>query len=144
MARIAAIIVLVLVSAATSVLAQDSREVAMRTAPERAFVLSQMRLFLGSVQVIASALAEGDMKAVAEQAAARGRKGTPLSTIPPGMKAKETPAWTAMMGGARAGFDDIAASAKDPSATPLKLMGMLGDTMKNCVACHQAYRLAVE
>ncbi len=144
MARIAAIIVLALVSVATPAVAEDSREVAVRTAPQRGFILNQMRLFLGSVQVIVSALAEGDMKAVAEQAAARGRKGTPLSAIPPGMKANETPAWLAMMGGARAGFDDIAASATDPSATPLKLMGMLGDTMKNCVACHQAYRFAVE
>ena len=69
--------------------------------------------------------------------------GTPVSAIPPSMKAKETPAWTAMMGGARAGFDDIARVAHE-GAPPSELIGMLGETMRNCVACHQSYRLATE
>jgi cytochrome c556 len=59
------------------------------------------------------------------------------------MKAKETPAWTTMMGGARAGFDDLADAAQS-GAPPIKLIGMLGETMRNCVACHEAYRLTTE
>ena len=48
-----------------------------------------------------------------------------------------------MMGGARAGFDEMAGAAQ-AGAAPDKLMGMLGETMRNCVACHQTYRLVVE
>ncbi len=124
-------------------MAQDTRTPAMRTEAEREFILAQMRLFLQSTQAIAAALARNDLATVAGEASARGRKGTPLSEIPAGMKAKETPAWTAMMGGARAGFDTIATAAHD-GASATVLMGMLGDTMRNCVACHQTYRLVAE
>lgn len=123
--------------------AQDARQPAVRTEAERAFILGQMRLFLQSTQTIAVALGKNDLKTVEDEAAARGRKGTPVSAIPPGMKAKETPAWTAMMAGARAGYDDIARAAH-AGAPVSELIGMLGDTMSNCVACHQSYRLATE
>ena len=128
---------------ASPCLAQDAREPALRTEVERDFILGQMRLFLQSTQAITVALSKNDLKTVADEATARGRKGTPLSAIPPGMKAKETPAWTAMMGGARAGFDDIAKAAHE-GAPPSELIGMLGATMSNCVGCHQSYRLATE
>ncbi len=142
MSRLTAMIAAAILLATPS-LAQDSREPAVRTDAERDFILGQMRLFLGSTQAIATALATDDVKTVAAEATARGRKGTPLSEIPPGMKAKETPAWTAMMGGARAGFDEMAGAAQ-AGAPPTKLIGMLGETMRNCVACHQTYRLVVE
>ena len=128
---------------ASPCVAQDTREPAVRTEVERAFILGQMRLFLQSTQAITVALGKADLKTVESEAAARGRKGTPVSAIPPGMKAKETPAWTAMMAGARAGFDDIARAAHE-GAAPSELIGMLGDTMGNCVACHQNYRIAIE
>ena len=128
---------------ASPCMAQDAREPAVRTEAERAFILGQMRLFLQSTQAIAAALGKNDLKAVEDEATARGRKGTPASAIPPGMKAKETPAWTAMMAGARGGFDDIARTAHE-GAPPLELIGLLGETMRNCVACHQSYRLATE
>ena len=139
-ASIAIVSVLLLAGPAA---AQDAREAAARTPAERAFVLSQMRLFLGSIQAILTAAADGDMKTVAAEASARGRKGTPVSAIPPAMKAKETPAWTAMMGGARKGFDDIADAAAS-GATPQQISGRMGETMRNCVACHQTYRLVEE
>ena len=124
-------------------MAQDSRERAVRTEAERAFILGQMRLFLQSTQAITTALANNDLKTVADEAAARGRKGTPVSDIPPSLKAKETLAWTAMMAGARAGFDEIAHAAHD-GTPPIALVGMLGEAMRNCVACHQSFRLATE
>jgi len=142
MARMSGLIVLSLLFATPS-LAQDAREPTARTESERVFILGQMRLFLQSTQAIAAALATDDLKTVASEAAARGRKGTPRSAIPPGMKAKETPAWTAMMGGVRGGFDDLADAAQ-AGAPPIKLLGMLGETMRNCVACHETYRLTTE
>jgi hypothetical protein len=128
---------------AGAVCAQDAREPAARTAAERAFILNQMRLFLGSVQTISSALAEGDMQTVATEATARGRRGTPASEIPPTMRAKETAGWTALMSGARQGFDGIADAASS-GAPPARILGLMGDTMRNCVACHQSYRLVEE
>lgn len=142
MARMSALIAVSILLAGPS-LAQDARTPAARTDAERVFILGQMRLFLQSTQVITAALATDDLKTVATEAAARGRKGTPLSSIPPGMKAKETPAWTAMMGGARGGFDDLADAAR-AGAPPIRLVGMLGETMRNCVACHETYRLTTE
>ena len=142
MLRLSGLVALSIFVAAPS-LAQDAREPAARTEAERHFILGQMRLFLQSTQVITAALATGDLEAVAGEAAARGRRGTPMSAIPPGMKAKETQAWAAMMAGARGGFDDLAGAAQ-AGAPPAKLLGILGDTMRNCVACHGSYRLTTE
>ena len=128
---------------ATPSRAQDVREPAPRTEAERNFTLGQMRLFLQSTQVITAAVATGDLQTVAREAAARGSKATPLSALPPGMKAKETPAWAGMMAGTRSGFDELAAAAQTGTA-PIKLVGMLGETMGNCVACHAAYKLTAE
>ena len=124
-------------------LAEDEREPAVRTAAEREFVLGQMRLFLGSIQTILTAAAGGDMKTIATEAAARGRKGTPASSIPPTMKAKETAGWTSLMGGVRSGFDSVADAAAS-GATPQDITGRVGEVMRNCVACHQSYRLVQE
>lgn len=124
-------------------IADDARMPAVRTEAERAFILGQMRLFLQSTQAITAALARDDRETVATEATARGRTGTPLSEIPPAMKAKETPEWTAIMGRTRAGFDDLAKAARD-GADSHALLGKLGETMSNCVACHQTYRLVTE
>ncbi|MGH1588813.1 hypothetical protein ACRBEV_11105 [Methylobacterium phyllosphaerae] len=143
MMRLIGLVTLAVLSAAHSATAQDEREPIARTETEQAFILGQMRLFLASTQAITSALATDDRATIANEATARGRTGTPLSAIPVGLKAKETPAWGAMMGGTRKGFDDLAEATRSgaPTAT---LIGMLGETMRNCVACHQSYRLVAE
>ena len=128
---------------ASPVAAQDSREPTSRTPAERTFILGQMRLFLSSIQAISTGLAAGDMSLVVAEASARGRRGTPVSAIPPEMKAKETPAWGTMMSGARGGFDKMAEAAAS-GATSQQLIGQLGETMRTCVACHQSYRLVEE
>jgi cytochrome c556 len=143
MPRAAHIVFVVILLSAGAAPAQDAREAAVRTPAERLFILGQMRLFLRSSQAILAALAQGDMITVATQAAARGRSGTPVTDIPPDMKAKETAAWTALMGGARAGFDGIAWAAA-AGAEPMQVLRTMGETMRNCIACHQTYRLADE
>lgn len=137
------IAVAVLMSGATADETVDRREPALRTEAEQAFVLDQMRLFLSSIARIEDGLGSGDMDRVAREAAARGRKANVGLARPPGLAAKETEAWTAMFKSVRGGFDQIAdqASAHAPAATINK---MLADTMANCVACHQTYRISVE
>ena len=51
----------------------NSRQPFAATAPERAYILEQMRLFVISLQQIADGLATGNKAEVAEAAAARGR-----------------------------------------------------------------------
>jgi cytochrome c556 len=120
----------------------DPRQAAVRSESERLFILDQMRLFLSSIQAITADLATGDAAGVAAEAAARGRRANATLSLPPGLGAKETPAWKTMMGGARNGFDGLSDLARAGAPTP-RLLASLAETMSNCVACHQTYHLVV-
>jgi cytochrome c556 len=121
----------------------DTREAVPRTEAERNFVLEQMRLFLTSIEGIEEGLGSGDMDQVAREAAARGRKANATLARPASLATKESDAWKSMIGSVRSGFDQIAdeAAARAPAA---KINKTLADTMTNCVACHQTYRIKVE
>ena len=121
----------------------DTREQAFRTEAEKAFILDQMRLLLNSITEIEQGLGTADMDRVAREAAARGRKANVTLARPPSLAAKESEAWKSMFVSVRNGFDAVADQAKDhaPAATINKT---LADTMHNCVACHQTYRIEVE
>ena len=103
-------------------------------------MLEQMRLLLSSIVEIGEGLGSNDMDMVAREAAARGRKANATLARPPTLSAKESEAWKAMFGSVRGGFDQIAeqAAARAPAA---QINKTLADTMRNCVACHQAYRI---
>ena len=121
----------------------DARQPVPRTDTEKAFVLDQMRLFLASITEIEEGLGGGDLDMVAREAAARGRKANAVLARPPSLAAKENDAWKSMIGSVRSGFDQIAeqATARAPAA---KINKTLADTMRNCVACHQTYRISAE
>jgi hypothetical protein len=121
----------------------DTREPVQRTDTEKAFVLDQMRLLLASIVEVEEGLGSGDLDLVAREAAARGRKANVALARPPGLAAKESDAWKSMFGSVRSGFDQIAeqATARAPAA---KINKTLADTMRNCVACHQTYRISAE
>lgn len=121
----------------------DQREQVFRTEAEKAFVLDQMRLLLNAITEIEEGLGTDDLNLVAREAAARGRKANMTLARPPSLAAKESEAWKAMFFSVRSGFDAVAdqARAHAPAATINKT---LADTMRNCVACHQTYRIAVE
>lgn len=143
--RIAPIVVLCALFGASSPPARagettDSREPVQRTDTEKAFVLDQMRLLLASIVEIEDGLGSNDMEKVAREAAARGRKANVTLARPATLAAKESDAWKAMFASVRGGFDQIAeqATAKAPAA---QINKMLADTMRNCVACHQTYRI---
>jgi cytochrome c556 len=137
------LVVVVLMSRATADEAADTREAVQRTQAEKDFVLDQMRLFLTSIVGVEEGLGSGDMDQVAREAAARGRKANAALARPPALGAKESDAWKSMIGSLRGGFDQIAeeAIARAPAA---KINKTLADTMRNCVACHQTYRISVE
>ena len=135
--------VVVLMSQGTAGETADTRESVQRTEAERNFVLDQMRLFLTSIAEVEEGLGSGDMDQVAREAAARGRKANAGLARPPALSAKESDAWKSMIGSVRSGFDQIAAEAIARAPTA-KINKTLGDTMINCVACHQTYRISVE
>lgn len=121
----------------------DQREQVFRTEVEKAFILDQMRLLLNSITEIEEGLGTGDSDKVAREAAARGRRANMTLARPPSLAAKESEAWKAMFLSVRMGFDKVAeqAQAHAPAATINKT---LSDTMRNCVACHQTYRIDLE
>jgi hypothetical protein len=119
----------------------DVREPVPTTEEEKAFILEQMRLFLASVQQISEGLATGNKAAVAEAAAARGKKRNMTYPNRPAHLPDENNAlWKDMGGRVRGGFDVLAAAAED-NAPVGKQLAILGETLRGCVACHQTYRL---
>jgi cytochrome c556 len=135
--------VVALMSRGTADETADTREPVQRTEAEKNFVLDQMRLFLTSIVGVEEGLGSDDMDQVAREAAARGRKANATLARPPALGAKESDAWKSMIGTVRSGFDQIAeeAMARAPAA---KINKTLADTMTNCVACHQTYRISVD
>ncbi|HEX7791301.1 MAG TPA: hypothetical protein VF467_12360 [Afipia sp.] len=121
----------------------DQRERVFRTEAEKDFVLDQMRLLLSSITEIEEGLGTDDLNLVAREAAACGRKANKTLARPPAWAAKESEAWKAMFLSVRNGFDAVADQAQ-AHAPVAKINKTLADTMRNCVACHQTYRIAVE
>ncbi|WP_020176594.1 hypothetical protein [Methyloferula stellata] len=122
----------------------DYRQPAPRTKIEKAYILEEMRLLFESIQTINEGLATDHMEDVIEAAAkaARGMRRNPSDpAYPASMHFKETPAWKQMGGDVGRGFDALADAAKN-GASKERQLAILADTMKNCVACHQTYRLA--
>ncbi len=118
----------------------DTRESVQRTDTEKDFILDQMRLLLTSIVEVEDGLGTGDMDKVAREAASRGRKANVNLARPPGLAARESEAWKSMFASVRGGFDAIADKAA-AGAPASEINRMLADTMRNCVACHQTYRI---
>jgi cytochrome c556 len=120
---------------------EDTREPAAFNAVERAYILGQMRLLVESIQAITAGLANDHMNDVVEAAAARGmRRNKDDPAYPKSIDAHATALWKQMGGGVRRGFDELADAAQN-GAPKDKQLAILADTMRNCVACHQTYRL---
>lgn len=118
--------------------ASDGREALQLEAGERDMVLSEMRVFLASVQAITDGLSTGNMKKVVVAAHAVGnaaKQGVPASLI-----GKLPLAFKKLGFDTHRKFDMLALDAKqlgDPAHT-LKQLSLL---MNNCVICHARYRI---
>jgi cytochrome c556 len=120
---------------------EDAREPAAFNALERAYILGQMRLFVESIQVISASLASDHLSDVVEAAAARGkRRNANDPNYPKSINAHATALWKQMGGSVRRGFDELADAAQN-GAPKEQQLAILAETMKNCVACHQTYRI---
>jgi cytochrome c553 len=104
---------------------------------ERDLVLSEMRVFLESVQQITSGISEDDMELVAEHARKSGRSA---QTEVPGSLIGKLPLSFKKLGfDTHARFDELALDAEQLGDRDHTL-SQLNTLLKNCVACHAAYR----
>ncbi|WP_374545285.1 hypothetical protein [Rhodoblastus sp.] len=119
----------------------DARAPAVRTPAQKAFVMEQMRQFVMSIQQISEGLSADDKAKVAAAARPRGLIAVrALPNKPAGLADAETPEWKTLGMATRQGFDAIAEAA-DKNVSTEEILALLASTTKNCVACHQTFRL---
>jgi len=114
----------------------DDRSAVVLAPAEKAYVLTQMRLFVESIQAVAEGLGEGDL---AEAAAARGMKRNSNDpAFPATLQAKLPDAWKQFGRGLRLGFDGPAQGLADGQNARQSLK-QLSQLTTNCIGCHAAY-----
>jgi len=120
---------------------QDGRTAIHLAPAERDVVLSEMRAFLQSVQLITQGVAEDNMQQVVDAAKSVGRAAQ--AEVPMSLMGKLPLGFKKLGFDTHQKFDQIAIDASDlgDGAYALK---QLSELMQNCVACHATHRLDVE
>jgi hypothetical protein len=118
----------------------DARQPTIRTPEQKAFVLGQMRLLVASLQAMDEGLAERDAAKVVAAARLCGLEAVRALAKPPGLAESETPEWKAWGMATRKGFDELAEAAEQ-GASVEKILGLRSVILKNCIACHEAFRI---
>ncbi|MEN8131259.1 MAG: hypothetical protein ABFS45_13910 [Pseudomonadota bacterium] len=118
----------------------DARTAIQLNKNERDLVLSEMRVFLQSVQQITSGITKDDMEQVTKSARKSGRSA---QVEVPGSLVGKLPLEFKKLGfDTHTKFDELALDAEqlgDSDHTLLQLNALL----ENCVSCHSAYRFEV-
>lgn len=114
----------------------DNRHNLRLTPQEQALFLSEMRAMLGSVQQIAEGLGGGNRSLIAE--AARGSGNRLARATPASVRAKLPKAFEELGGPTRMMFEELAIRAETDDMD--MLAGQLGQTMKQCMACHATFK----
>lgn len=120
---------------------QDDRVAILLTKSERDLVLSEMRVFLQSVQQIINGISKEDMSTVVIAARKSGKEaavavpGTLIGKLPVGFK--------------RLGFDthakfDAMALDAEQLGDGEHSLSQLNALLENCVSCHSAFRFEVD
>ncbi len=119
--------------------AGDRRQKIELDASQRAFVLSEMRTFLESVEGIVSAVA-GDR--VAETATTASKSGmTIMHEVPPALRQKLPMEFTKLGHATHHAFDALAEESKSMGDGKVVLK-QLETILRNCNTCHASYRLS--
>lgn len=108
---------------------------------ERTLVLSEMRVFLQSVQQITQSIAEDDMAAVVSAARSSGRSAQ--AEVPGSLVGKLPLPFKKLGFDTHAKFDELALDAeqlgdRDHALTQLSVL------LQNCVSCHATFRFSLE
>ncbi len=118
----------------------DGRTAILLERNERDLVLAEMRVFLESVQQITSGISDDDMKLVTEYARKSGRNAQ--LEVPGSLIGKLPLPFKKLGFDTHAKFDEMALDAEHFGDRDHSLSQM-NTLLKNCVACHAAYRFEV-
>jgi len=113
----------------------DARTAILLEKNERDLVLSEMRIFLESIQQIASGISDNDMKQVAEAARQSGLRGE----VPGSLIGKLPLSFKQLGFDTHRKFDALALDAQDME-DPGHALSQMNTILGNCVGCHAAYR----
>ena len=119
----------------------DSRTTILLTQKERDLVLFEMRVFLQSVQQITSGISADDMNLVASSARKSGRNAQ--IAVPGTLIGKLPIAFKKLGFDTHAKFDELALDAEQLGDGEHTIT-QLGTLLKNCVACHSAFKFNIE
>ncbi len=119
----------------------DNRVAIQLTKGERDLVLSEMRVFLQSVQQITSGISKEDMELVASSAR---NSGSSAQIAVPGTLIGKLPIGFKKLGfDTHAKFDELALDAQQLGDSNHTL-SQLSTLLENCVSCHAAFRFEIE
>jgi hypothetical protein len=121
--------------------ASDGRTVVLLAPGERDLVLTEMRDFLVALQQISQSIADGDATRAVQ--AARRVGGASQHQVPPGLVGKLPLAFKRLGFDTHSGFDELALNIEQFGDTA-QALPELAALMKNCIACHAAYRIDLE
>lgn len=117
--------------------ASDGRTAILLAPAERDLVLAEMRGFLEAVQLITQAVVDQDAAGAA--AAAREVGAATQQAVPASLVGKLPLAFKRLGFDTHQRFDQLALDAAELGDTG-PVMPALADLMRNCTACHAAYR----
>lgn len=116
----------------------DGRTAILLEPGERDLVLSEMRVFLESVQQITGGIAEDDLQRVAQYARQSGRNAA--QAVPGSLMGKLPLPFKQLGMDTHTKFDELALDAEQLGDREHTLP-QLNTLLQNCVACHAAYRI---
>jgi len=123
------------------VLADDNRAAIQLNKAERDLVLSEMRIFLESVQQITRGISEDDLELASTSARKSGRSA---QIAVPGSLIGKLPLGFKKLGfDTHAKFDELALDAEQLGDRDHTL-AQLSVLLENCVSCHTAFRFELE
>jgi len=120
--------------------ATDGRQSIVLESGERDLVLTEMRMFLSSLQRITAALPKEDMPQVIEAARAVGAAAQ--QAVPGSLMGKLPLEFKKLGFDTHKRFDLLALDAES-LGDPQHILQQLAELTQNCVACHAAYRIDV-
>lgn len=118
--------------------ASDGREALILEPAERYLVLTEMRMFLSSVQKITQALTKEDMETVVKAAREVGLAAQ--QAVPGSLMGKLPLAFKKLGFDTHKKFDALALDAEQ-LGDPNHALQQLSTLMNNCVACHSTYQI---
>ena len=119
----------------------DDRTAIQLDKNERDLVLSEMRIFLQSVQQITSGVTKDDMALVNSAALRSGRNAA--VAVPASLVGKLPLAFKKLGSDTHAKFDELALDAEQLGDGDHALL-QLSVLLENCVSCHAAFKFEIE